>query len=82
MLSVTFGDQVQKMENILNKLRDFSSKDNDIYEGENCEYNYFLFLLLCSFFFVHLKKGVPDKWNSCDQTISLISIAEAKEIKT
>ena len=61
MLSVTFGDQVQKMENILNKLRDFSSKDNDIYEGENCEYNYFLFLLWCSFFFVHLKKGVPDK---------------------
>ena len=56
MLSVTFGDQVQKMENILNKLRDFSSKDNDIYEGENCEYNYFLFLLLCSFFLFTLKK--------------------------
>ena len=56
MSSVTFGDQVQKMENILNKLRDFSSKGNDIYEGENCEHYYFLFLFFFFSSHFHLKK--------------------------
>lgn len=55
MSSVIFEDQVQKMENILNKLRDFSSKGDEIYEGENCEHIYFLFLLFFISFHFHVK---------------------------